>query len=256
MKGLKDKRFIVAGGATGMGAALAERLVAEGARIVVGDVNAPALKATVAGLVEQGGTAEAVIFDLADEASIENLVAQTVRMLGGLDGVASTAADLSAATLGNDHDVLRMDARIWERTNQVNLIGHAILMRATIPHLVAAGGGSIVLTSSANAYYGYTSHPAYSASKAGLHALMRAVARLSGKQKVRCNVVAPGLVLTAGAKVNLARETHDYVVNQMAMDRLGEPDDIASALAFFLSDESAWITGQVLSVNGGLAFRD
>jgi NAD(P)-dependent dehydrogenase (short-subunit alcohol dehydrogenase family) len=129
-------------------------------------------------------------------------------------------------------------------------------MRTAIPHLVAAGGGSIVVTSSANAHYGYAEHPAYSASKAGLHALVRAVARLSGKQNVRCNGVAPGLVLTEGGKVNLTQEIHDHIVESLPMNRLGEPEDLASALLFFLSDESSWITGQILSVNGGYTFRD
>jgi len=256
MRGIKDKRFIVAGGATGMGASLATRLAEEGASVVVGDINAPALKSLVATLVQNGGRAIAVTFDLADRASIQNLVEQTARELGGIDGVAITGADLSRETLGNDLDVLHMDPEIWDRTNRVNLVGHALLMQEVIPHLVKAGGGSIVTTSSANAYFGYVTNPAYSASKAGLHALVRTVARLCGKQNVRCNAVAPGLVLTEGAKVNLKKESQDLVVETMALPRLGFPEDVASALMFFLSDESAWITGQVLSVNGGLAFRD
>jgi NAD(P)-dependent dehydrogenase (short-subunit alcohol dehydrogenase family) len=256
MRGVKGKRFIVAGGATGMGAALAKRIVMEGASVVVGDINEPALKASVADLVANGGKAVAVTFDLSDNASIDRLVQRAMAEMGGIDGLAITAADLSAATLGNDRDLLRMDPAIWQRTLQVNLLGHALLMRAVIPHMTASGGGAIVTVSSAAAFYGWADNPAYAASKAGLHALVRHVARLCGKEKIRCNAVAPGLVLTEGAKVNLKQETEEAMVAAMALSRLGEADDIASTLLFLLSEESSWITGQVWSVNGGFGFRD
>jgi NAD(P)-dependent dehydrogenase (short-subunit alcohol dehydrogenase family) len=256
MRGINGKRFIVAGGATGMGAALASRLVEEGARVVVGDINEPALMTTVAELKGKGGDAVAVTFDLSDQASIGRLVERCAAEFGGLDGLAITAADLSASTLGNDFDVLRTDLAIWQRTLTVNLVGHALLIREAIPHLVAAGGGSIVSVSSLASYFGYADIPAYAASKAGLNALVRHVARLCGKDKIRCNAVAPGLVMTEGARVNLKQETMESILANSALPRLGEPDDLASSMLFLLSDESTWITGQVIAVNGGVAFRD
>jgi NAD(P)-dependent dehydrogenase (short-subunit alcohol dehydrogenase family) len=255
MRGIKGKRFIIGGGATGMGAALAGRLVAEGASVVVGDINQPALNTMVKKLVEGGGRALAVTFDLSDEASVGSLVQRCVDEFGGVDGLAITGADLSAATLGNDFDILRTDPKIWQRTFTVNLLGHVLLMRAAIPHMVATGG-SIVTVSSMAAHFGYADNPAYACTKAGLHALARHVARLCGKDKIRCNVVAPGLVLTEGAQVNLKQETKDLIIKGSPLPRLGEPDDIASSLLFLLSDEAAWITGQVISVNGGMSFRD
>jgi NAD(P)-dependent dehydrogenase (short-subunit alcohol dehydrogenase family) len=149
-----------------------------------------------------------------------------------------------------------MDIAIWERTFSVNLIGHALLMRAAIPHLQKAGGGAIVAVSSGAAHAGAAEMPAYAASKAGLQALVRHVARLEGKHNIRCNGVAPGLVMTEGVKVNLTEDIRKFVLATVALPRLGEPDDIAAALTFFLSDESRWISGQVLSVNGGQTFRD
>jgi NAD(P)-dependent dehydrogenase (short-subunit alcohol dehydrogenase family) len=256
MRGIKGRRFIVAGGATGIGATLARRIAAEGASVVVGDINEPALRTCVAGIGASGGNAIAVACDLADDASIRQLVERCEDKFGGIDGLAITVADLSASNLGNDHDILRMNPSVWQRTMTVNLLGHALLMRAAIPHMVAAGGGSIVTTSSAQAYYGYADMPAYAASKAGLHALVRHVARLCGKDKIRCNGIAPGVVLTEGAKVNLKQETLDSVLAATVLPRLGETEDIASAALFLLSDESSWITGQVIAVNGGLAFRD
>jgi NAD(P)-dependent dehydrogenase (short-subunit alcohol dehydrogenase family) len=256
MRGIKGKRFIIGGGATGMGAALAKRLVEEGASIAVGDVNRPALEELTEGLIENRGSVLPVVFDMAELGSIEHLVEACVKKFGGLDGVAIPAADLSSATLGNDREILQMRTEIWERTLSVNLLGHAHLMRLAIPHLAEAGGGSIVSVSSAGAYFGHSNFPAYAASKAGLHALIRHVARVSGKKKIRCNGIAPGLVVTESAKAGIEPGRLETALKEYAMHRLGDPDDIASALLFFLSDESAWITGQVLSVNGGWAFRD
>jgi NAD(P)-dependent dehydrogenase (short-subunit alcohol dehydrogenase family) len=256
MNGLKNRRILIGGGATGIGAALASRLVGEGARVVVGDINVTALNALIASLPSSPGRAVGQPFDMADAASIESLVATCVQQFGGIDGVAIPAADLSAATLGNDADISSMDPLIWERTMKVNLIGHALLIRAALPHLIAAGGGSIVTVSSGAAFSGSDTMPAYAASKAGLHALTRHVARIGGKNNIRCNAVAPGLVMTDGARVNMSEEMITLAKRNNALPRLGESGDLASALAFLLSDDSSWITGQVLSVNGGFAFRD
>ena len=252
MRGLKDKRFIIGGGATGMGAALALRLTEEGARVLVGDINSAGLEALAA-------TAEGAIrteqFDLADDQSVERLVARAVAEFGGLDGIAITGADLSRATMEQDRDVLHLSPEIWERVLRVNLIGHALLMKAAIPHLKAAGGGSIVTVSSASAYSGGTILPAYGASKAGLHALVRHIAHLTGPDWIRCNGIAPGLVQTEGA-ANVPEERRKTLLAAQALPRLGLADDMASAMAFLLSDEASWITGQVIAVNGGLMFRD
>jgi NAD(P)-dependent dehydrogenase (short-subunit alcohol dehydrogenase family) len=255
MRGVRDKRFIIGGGATGMGAALAARLIDHGAHVVVGDVNGSALEHLMATLPKDGGRASSIVFDLADATSIGRLAETCVRELGGIDGVAITGADLSRETLGNDRDILHMDTSVWERTLTVNLIGHVHLMRLAIPHMIDAGGGSIVSVSSAAAYFGHPQHPAYAASKAGLHAVVRHVARLCGKDKIRCNAIAPGLVVTDGVKAN-APDRVEIALKEYPSHRLGEPGDIASAALFLLSDESEWITGQVLSVNGGYVFRD
>ena len=252
MRGLKGKRFVIGGGATGMGSRLAVRLIDEGAKVLVGDINLPALdtlKAERDGILVQH-------YDLADEASAEKLVAAAVEAFGGLDGVAITGADLSKATMGNDHPVPDMDVAIWERTNRVNLIGPAVLIRAAIPHLKAAGGGSIAAVSSGSAFNGMPALPAYAASKAGLQALIRHVARLVGKANIRCNGVSPGLVETPGAMVNLTPDMRERALADTPLPRFGQPEDIASMLAFLLSDDAEWITGQTFAVNGGAGFRD
>ena len=252
MRGLKDKRFIIAGGATGMGAALALRLAAEGAHVLVGDINRAGLEA----LAASNGAIRTEPFDLRDNASIERLVDRAAVDFGGIDGVAITGADLSQETMGADRPVTDFSPEVWEHVLRVNTIGHALVMKAAIPHLKAAGGGSIVSVSSGAAHEGGDWIPAYGASKAALHALIRHVARLAGRHWIRCNGIAPGLVETAGAMGNVSDELRASILASQPLQRLGAAEDMASAMAFLLSDESRWITGQVIAINGGSAFRD
>jgi NAD(P)-dependent dehydrogenase (short-subunit alcohol dehydrogenase family) len=256
MRGLNGKRVIIAGGANGIGAAAAERFAREGSKVLIGDIDEAGIVRTVSRLQKAGVAAYGHPLDLADEASIETLVDHAISTLGGLDGLVITAADLSTQTLGADFDLTRMSRAIWERTLQVNLVGHALIIKAVLPHLKNAGGGAIVTTSSATAYAGSDEVPAYAASKYALHALVRHTARIAGKDGVRCNGIAPGLVITGGAMVNLTQAAHDAALAAITMPRLGRPDDIAAAYAFLLSDDAVWISGQVISVNGGQCFRD
>jgi NAD(P)-dependent dehydrogenase (short-subunit alcohol dehydrogenase family) len=255
MKGLMEKRIIIGGGATGFGAALAARLSAEGSCLVVGDINEAGLKTLLPKLVALGGRAVSFVFDLADEASIGRLAQRCVDEYGGIDGLVITGADLSKATLGKDETILTMETHIWQRAFKVNVLGHALLMRAAIPHMVAAGGGSIVSLSSGAAYAGAPFVPAYSVTKAGIPALIRHVARLCGKDNIRCNAVAPGTVATEGAKLIMTEEILAYATKSNALPRPGKPADIASILTFLMSDESSWLTGQVITVDGGAHFR-
>jgi NAD(P)-dependent dehydrogenase (short-subunit alcohol dehydrogenase family) len=129
-------------------------------------------------------------------------------------------------------------------------------MKAAIPHLKAAGGGAIVSVSSNAAFEGNDWIPAYGASKVALHALIRHVARIAGRDWIRCNGIAPGMVETVAAMGNVTEDLRAAILASQALPRLGAPDDIASAMAFLLSDEARWITGQVIAINGGSAFRD
>ncbi len=181
-----------------------------------------------------------------------------VDTFGGLDGLAIPAADMTKATYDGDTSVpFGLDWDVWDTTIKINLYGHALLMHYAIPHMIKRGGGPIVTVSSGSAYAGHVGdRPAYASSKAGLHALVRHVARWAGKDSIRCNCVAPGLVMTDGAKGVINDEIEKYSLQLNALPRHGYAEDIASALTFFLSDDSEWISGQVLSVNGGAVFRD
>jgi len=256
MLGLQGKRVVVASGATGIGAAIARRLGTEGACLVVGDINESGVRETVERIKRAGGTAEATRFDLANQGSIEAMMALCLDRYGGLDCLAIVGANIAAAREEGGQDLVAMDSANWERTFDVNITGHGRAMRAAIPHMMRAGGGAIASITSLAAIAGYPGNPAYSASKAAQHALIRHVARRWGKQNIRCNGIAPGWVLTDAVKQVVDQKTLDAEIAAIPLTRLGTPEDIAALMAFLLSDEAAWITGQVIHINGGAAFRD
>jgi NAD(P)-dependent dehydrogenase (short-subunit alcohol dehydrogenase family) len=256
MRGLQGKRIVIAGGAAGIGAATAERLTQEGAEVVIGDVNFDGAQTTAKRLTEAGGTALAVEFDLTDDRSVQALVEAAVTEFGGVDGLFNVAADLSARNLDRDANLLGMDLSVWRRTFEVNLIGFALTCRAVLPHLLAQGGGAIVNTSSASAWIGEDVRPAYGASKASINALTRHIASAWGKQGIRCNTVAPGVVMTETMLEQASDELTAAVLQMIRTPRMGKPADIAAAAAYLLSDDAQWVNGQAWSVDGGLTIRD
>jgi NAD(P)-dependent dehydrogenase (short-subunit alcohol dehydrogenase family) len=256
MRGLRDRVFLVAGGARGIGAAAAVRLGEEGAKVVVGDLDLEGARGTAARVEAHGGEAVAIEYDQADEASIAALIGAGVEHFGALNGLHANAADISADTMRADLDVLQMKPEVWARVLQVNLIGYALVVREALPHLLRnSGGGAIVCTTSDADDLGQRSLPAYAASKAGIDTLVRHTASRWGKSKIRANGVAPGLVLTEAAEGNSQRSYVDKTLAATRSPRLGKSDDIASTVAFLLSDEATWVNGQIWSVNGGLLMR-
>jgi NAD(P)-dependent dehydrogenase (short-subunit alcohol dehydrogenase family) len=252
MRRLDGKIMIVAGGATGIGAATCERLASEGAAVVVGDINMAEAHATAARIEAAGGTATAIRCDIADEASVAAIVRTTVERYGGLDAIHVNAADLSI--IGQDLDVLAVSMEIFDRTIEVDLRGHVLCTRHALPALLKRGGGAIVYTTSGAAFIGEPTRVSYAAAKNGLHALMRHVASRWGKEGIRANAVSPGLVLSQTAQDNLSAELLAMHLADARSTRLGKPSDIAAAVAFLVSDDAEWINGQVLVVDGGRHF--
>lgn len=255
MRGLRDKVVIVAGGASGIGAATARRLVEEGARVVVGDINPARAKETAEGLRASGGQAVAHEFDIADEQSCAGLIEAAVQAFGGIDGLFNVAADLSADTLGRDEDLLSVPVEVWQRSLAVNLTGYFYTARHAVPKLLERGGGAIVNTISGLVLNGDPRRVSYGASKSGLLALSKHIATRWGKQGIRCNVVAPGMVMTENNLANNSDAERDAVFAMLRSPRFGTPEDIAAAVAFLLSGDGEWINGQVLPVNGGTGLR-
>ena len=248
MRGLRDKVVVVAGGATGIGAATCRRLAEEGAKVVVGDINEAAAKQTADAI-----GARHLRFDITREDDCKALVEHAIGEFGGLDGLFTVAADTSKETLGRDSesDLLTVPLDVWQRTLDVNLTGTFLMTRSALPALLERGGGSIVNTLSGLIFYGSPIRPAYLASKAALVALTRHVAARWGKEGIRCNAVAPGFVMTEQVAHNVPQEERDMILAANKSTRHGRPEDIAATVAFLLSDDAEWINGQMQLVNGG-----
>jgi NAD(P)-dependent dehydrogenase (short-subunit alcohol dehydrogenase family) len=250
---LSDKVFIVAGGSSGIGAATAHRLAQEGGTVLVAGLDGEAAEKVASHVIQEGGCASGFACDIADEASVARLFETAEQRFGGLDGIHINAADMQ--TLLRDTDALDVPLEVFDRTIAVNLRGHLLCTRHAIPLLLKRGGGSIVYTSSGAAFYGEATRVSYAVSKSGLHALMRHVASRWGKDGIRANAVAPGLVITEQLRDNFPRELAESVLKQTRSPRLGRSEDIAAMVAMLMSSDGFWINGQVISVDGGTTLR-
>jgi 7-alpha-hydroxysteroid dehydrogenase len=252
VRGLNGKVAIVAGGGRGIGAATVRRLVAEGARVVVGDIMEEWAKQTAASMVEAGGQAIGVHLDGTSEASQAAIVASALSEFGGLDIFHS---NLAGGTEG-DIDALNCPVDVLEKSFAVNTKSHFIATQAALPAMLERGGGALIYTSSGAASGAAPWQVAYPMTKNAIHALARHVASKWGKQGVRANVICPGLVLTEAVKQHLTDEYIERGLKAIPHTRLGQPEDIAAAVTFLASDDGAWVNGQVWHVNGGAQMRD
>ena len=255
MHRFEGKVAVIAGAATGVGAETARRLASEGAQVVVGDVNLEGAQSTAAGIAETGGTAVPFAFDLTDEASVSALMQAAVDTYGGIDVLFNNGADLSTVTVTNDTDAVTIDVDHWDYILRVNLRGYLFACRHAIPHMLRRGGGAIVCTSSDESFIvsSFPGHVAYQAAKAGVVALVHHVVSRWGKESIRCNCVSPGAIQTESFARNLGdfADLVDEIAANNPSGRLGKPSDIAGTVAFLLSEDAAWVNGQVIHVNGG-----
>lgn len=248
MRGLAGKVIVVAGGASGIGAASAVRLAEEGASVVVGDVRADGARETADRIAAAGGKAVAVEFDLADEAACRRLIEATVSEFSRLDGLFNVGADLSPDNLGRDGDLVEVPLEVWRHTLDVNLTGYFYTSRYAIPALLDGGGG-VILNMTSAVTMGFPRFVAYGAAKAGVVALSRHIACRWGKENIRCNAIDPGVVLTENSLTMVSEEERVAALETSWSPRLGEPGDTAAMVAFLMSDEGAWINGQAYSVS-------
>ncbi|HEX3962745.1 MAG TPA: SDR family NAD(P)-dependent oxidoreductase [Trebonia sp.] len=253
MQGLKGKVALVAGAATGLGAASARRLAQEGARVVVGDVNQAGAEQTADAIRALGGDAIAAAFDISSDESVRSLAATAVAAYGGVDLVHVNAGAMDMTR--HDSDVVDIDLDVWDRTIAVNLRGHMLVTRHSVPALLARGGGAIVYTSSVAAFTGEATRPAYSATKAGINALMRHVAQRWGREGIRANAVAPSLIVTDTIRASAPEGLLEGRLAMTPSTRHGEESDVASMVAYLMSDEGSWINGQVINIDGGRVMR-
>jgi NAD(P)-dependent dehydrogenase (short-subunit alcohol dehydrogenase family) len=253
MKRLTGKAIVVAGAGSGLGAVTAARLAQEGAKIIAADLLKASAEKVAQKIVAQGGEAIGLQFDIADDASVSRMVAAASAAFGGLDGIHVNAANMKAIL--SDTDAVGVPLDIFDATIAVNLRGHLLCTRHAVPELLKRGGGSIVYTSSASAFAAEITRVAYGISKSGLHALMRHVASRWGKEGIRANAIAPGLVITEELAPHFPEEVSAEFMRNTRGPRLGKSEDIAAMVAMLMSADGEWITGQVLSVDGGQTVR-
>jgi NAD(P)-dependent dehydrogenase (short-subunit alcohol dehydrogenase family) len=253
MRRLDGKVIAIAGGAGGIGGATSRRLADEGASVVVGDIDIKAAEEVVDTILSAGGRATARQVDIGTEDDIRALVAAAVETYGGLDGFYANAADFRRAM--DDTDVVTMDVAAYDHTIHHNQRGFFLCTRYAVPELVKRGGGTMLYTGSGSAHAGEPIRPAYAMSKSAIHALMRHVATRWGKEGVRANVIAPGVVLHPKLEAAAGPQLAEWALTQVKGTYLGTPGDIAAMAALLLSDEGRYITGQIISIDGGATAR-
>jgi 3-oxoacyl-[acyl-carrier protein] reductase len=249
MNGLAGRVALVTGGSRGIGEAIALRLAAEGATIAVNYY--PGFEADAKGVVtaieSSGGHAAAFAGDVSDSASCVALVQAVVEALGSL------AILVNNAGITRDGLMVRMSDEDWNAVISTNLSGVFYMTRAAGKVMMKARSGCIVNIASVVGMMGNAGQANYSAAKAGVIGLTKTTARELASRGVRCNAVAPGFIET-DMTANLPDAVREQLMTQIALGRLGSPEDVASAVAFLCGDDAAYVTGQVLAVDGGMTF--
>ncbi|MBI1733865.1 MAG: SDR family oxidoreductase [Candidatus Rokubacteria bacterium] len=251
MNSLAGKVALITGAATGIGHASARLFAAAGARVVLADVRDAELKRAVSDVRDAGGQAVSVTADLARPDDCAAVVDAAVAAYGRLD-VLFNNAGVGTMVVGGSVETIPLEQ--WDLAMDVNVRGMYLVSRAAVPHLRAAGGGSIVNTSSVSALHASRERPthAYAASKGAVLALTRAMAVSYGRDRIRVNAICPGLIrtrLTADIVENAERAAR--AGGGIPIGRVGEPDDIARCALFLASDDSSFITGTEIIVDGG-----
>jgi len=246
---LKDKTALITGAGMGQGRAAGRLFAREGARIVALDLDENAGQESVAEITKQGGRAVFVKCDVGVEAEVKQAVEAGAAAFGGLDILYNNAGVLWR---DKDFDVTRTEESVWDRVMAINLKGAAWVCKYGIPELIKRGGGSIINVGSCSALLGFTTaQDAYTASKGALVSLTRSLAIVWAKDKIRANIIHPGPVDTPMQK-EWTDDIKKAICNIVPLKRLATAEDIAYAALFLASDESSYITGQEIIVDGGI----
>ncbi|ROO88918.1 NAD(P)-dependent dehydrogenase (short-subunit alcohol dehydrogenase family) [Actinocorallia herbida] len=240
------KVAIVTGGGSGIGKATARRLAAEGAAVVVADLDP---RDTADLVVKDGGAASSFALDVSDEAAVRALAESVRAEHGRLDVLHNNAAALGRDVYGRDLDLADLDVAVWDRTHEVSVRGAMLTCKHLVP--LMSKGAAIVNTTSVSALVGDTDHAAYGAAKAALISFTRYVATMYGDRGVRCNAVAPGLVMTDVARRVMTPEMLAEKAAERLLPWAAEPEDIAALVAFLASEEARCVTGQTVVIDCG-----
>jgi NAD(P)-dependent dehydrogenase (short-subunit alcohol dehydrogenase family) len=247
MKRLEGKVAIVTGGGGGIGSAVVRRFVAEGAKVVVADLIEEAAERAAAPL---GDCAIAFQFDAADPHSVRRMIDIAVDHFGRLDILHNNAAMTDPVKSMQDTTAPDIPIDVWREILDVNLTGYMLGCKYAIPRMIESGGGSIVNTASNSGSAGDLARIAYGSSKAAIIGLTQYVATQHGRQNIRCNSIAPGVVLTQALEETVPG-LKEMIQRHILTPEFGTPDDIAALVTFLASEEARYITGENISISGG-----
>jgi NAD(P)-dependent dehydrogenase (short-subunit alcohol dehydrogenase family) len=244
---------VVTGGAGGIGGATARALAREGASVAVVDVDGVGAERVAQEIQSEGGAALAVTADLSEEPAVVRAVRTVVDHFGRLDVLHNNAALTESDFLTKDTPVTELALEVWNRTLAVNLTSQMLTCKHAVPEMARHGGGSIINMSSGASLKGDRTRTAYGVSKAGVNALTLYVATSHGKQGIRVNTIVPGLIITDAVRAHLTDDILAGLGRAILTPHLGQPDDIADLVVFLASEESRYITGQMIPIDGGMS---
>lgn len=252
MTRLAGRVVVVTGGGQGLGRAYAHRIAEDGGTVVVADLNEEKGAAVAAELAGDGAAARFVPLDVGDPDSVTAFADRVTADVGAVHGLVNNAAIFSTIAMKPFWDI---PVEEWDRLMSVNLRGPWLLTRALLPALRAAGGASIVNVGSDAVWLGRPGYLHYIASKGGVAAMTHAMAHELGGDLIRVNTISPGATYTEVPRGTVSPEQKAAMQAAQSLHRDAEPADMVGVVAFLLSDDSRWVTGQTLSVNGGLLHR-
>lgn len=248
---LEGRVAIVTGAGRGIGYEVATVLAERGATVVLADILGDRVASAAQSLVEQGLKADSIAFDLGDEAAVADAVAQIAGRHGRIDIVHNNAAYQTTEQRAGDLDVINLVTDAWDKAFAVNARGPMLLCKYALPTMIAGGGGALVHSASGFGLLGEMTLTAYGASKAALINLSRFLATQYGKQGIRSNVIAIGFVLSETATETTPQVVKDVLLDHHLNPQFGTPRDIANVVAFLASDESRFVNGALIPVDGG-----
>ncbi len=249
MQSMKDRSIIVTGAASGIGKATALKLAEMGANVVAADINEDGARQVATQAAAHGIKCVPSHTDMSNSDDIAKMVEQTVNQFGRIDGLVNNAADIGLTRY--DSNVVDTEMTVWDRVYQVNFRGPVLACKLAIPHMLKAGGGSIVNVSSIQSLLGDHERVAYSAMKSAMNSLTRSIATTYGKQGIRCNTVCPGPVMSREPEKRWPEKLVEDFRSHILLEDVSSPEEQSELIAFLLSESAASVTGQTIASDMG-----